>query len=207
MPTPLVVISIPPAGLHRLPPDVLVMGLSMAATPEPHRDTDRLGSPPRGPKASPSPSRSACPNAGPVTMASGWHILVVDDEPDIRTMLRLLLEDEGYQVSEAADGTLGLAHLRASSHPVIVLLDYRMPRMNGEEMLAAVMADPQLANRHAFILVTANLLAFSPALHQLLAAAAIPVVQKPFRLSQILDAIEQAILRLRASADLPSSRL
>ena len=134
-------------------------------------------------------------------MASDWHILVVDDEPDIRTMLRALLQYEGYTVSDAVDGVAGLAHLRASARPLIVLLDYKMPHMNGEELLEAVMADPHLASRHAFIFVTANLPAFSPALQQLLTHAAIPVVQKPFRISEILDEIDRAIVRLQTSSD------
>ena len=148
---------------------------------------------------------SATTSAGaPHMTTSHWHVLVVDDEPDIRTMLRLLLEDEGYSVGVAADGEKGLAHLRASSQPVVVLLDYKMPRMNGEELLEAVMADPQLANRHAFIFLTANLPAFTPALRQLLAAAAIPVVQKPFGITHILEAIERAKARLQTSPDLRS---
>jgi CheY-like chemotaxis protein len=114
-------------------------------------------------------------------------------------MLRDLLQLEGYSVSDAADGVYGLDQLRASPRPLIVLLDYKMPRMNGEEVLQVVMADPQLAHRHAFIFVTANLPSFSPALHQLLADAAIAVVQKPFQVMAILDEIERAIVRLSAS--------
>jgi CheY-like chemotaxis protein len=135
------------------------------------------------------------------------HVLLVDDEADIRTLLRHLLQEEGFVVSEAADGMIALAHLKASAQPLVVLLDYRMPRMNGAEMLEAVTADPQLANRHAFIFVTANLPAFPPALHRLLAAEAIPVIQKPFQIVDILDHVEQAAVRLQASHVLPPSQV
>lgn len=148
---------------------------------------------------SPSPGMSAG-SAKP----SDWQILIVDDEPDIRAMLRDLLQLEGYAVSDAADGVYGLDQLRASSRALIVLLDYKMPRMNGEELLQAVMADSQLAHRHAFIFVTANLPSFSPTLHQLLADAAIAVVQKPFQIAVILDEIERAIVRLSASPGPPA---
>jgi len=114
-------------------------------------------------------------------------------------MLRALLEDEGYTVGEAVDGADGLAVIRASAHPLIVLLDYKMPRMNGAEMLQAVMADPQLAGRHTFIFITANLLAFSPELLQLLAAAEIPVIEKPFSIAVLLEKIERASGRLQGS--------
>jgi FixJ family two-component response regulator len=68
-------------------------------------------------------------------------------------------------------------------------------------MLTAILADSQLAGRHAIIFVTANLLAFSPQVLQVLQANAIPVVQKPFQLEVILDAVEHAIVRLQSSTD------
>ena len=141
---------------------------------------------------------------GPLPAAFDRHILIVEDESDIRRMLRALLEDEGYTVGEAVDGADGLAVIRASAHPLIVLLDYKMPRMNGAEMLQAVMADPQLAGRHTFIFITANLLAFSPELLQLLAAAAIPVVEKPFSIAVLLEKIERASDRLQGSPANPT---
>lgn len=184
-------IATPPPVLRWLQLDVPV-GQIASQTPGSNGDADLSGAP--------SPGTRAGTSAGPI-MASDWHILVVDDEPDIRTMLRALLQYEGYIVSDAVDGVAGLAHLRASARSLIVLLDYKMPHMNGEELLEAVMADPHLAHRHAFIFVTANLPAFSPALQQLLTHAAIPVVQKPFRISEILDEIERAIVRLQTSSD------
>jgi CheY-like chemotaxis protein len=131
-------------------------------------------------------------------VASGRRILVVDDEPDIRRMLREVLEEEGYAVGLADDGEDGLAMIRASAHPLIVLVDYKMPRMNGPELLHAVLADPQLAGRHAFIFVTANRPAFSPDLLQLLETGAIPVIEKPFTIALLLTAVERASGRLRA---------
>lgn len=148
-----------------------------------------------------SPSLDA--TVSPVEAAE-QHVLIVDDERDIRKMLRRLLEDEGYTVGEAADGAEGLGYLRTSPHQLVVLLDYRMPHMDGEEMLDAVLADPSLAGRHAIIFVTANLLAFSPRLVKLLETAAIPVIQKPFQLQAILDEIERAIARLGSSTDTPA---
>lgn len=133
--------------------------------------------------------------------AADQHILIVDDEPDIRRLLRRLLEDEDYTVAEAVDGVDGLAQLRASQRRLVVLLDYKMPHMNGAEVLDAVLADPQLAGRHAILFVTANLVAFSPQLLELLRANAIPVIQKPFRLEVILDEIERASERLQSSTD------
>lgn len=61
-------------------------------------------------------------------------VLVVDDEPQIRTVLRGYLEAEGYDVAEAADGTEALAALRADP-PALVLLDVMLPGIDGLEVL------------------------------------------------------------------------
>ncbi|HZX93049.1 MAG TPA: response regulator, partial [Myxococcales bacterium] len=61
------------------------------------------------------------------------YILVVDDDADFRTGLRMALEMKGYQVEESANGEEALARL-AERPPLLVLLDLQMPVMNGREM-------------------------------------------------------------------------
>ncbi len=61
-------------------------------------------------------------------------VLVVDDEPQIRTVLRGYLEAEGYDVAEAADGAEALAALRTDP-PSLVLLDVMLPGIDGLEVL------------------------------------------------------------------------
>jgi DNA-binding response OmpR family regulator len=61
-------------------------------------------------------------------------VLVVDDEPQIRTVLRGYLEAEGYDVAEAADGAEALAALREDA-PALVLLDVMLPGIDGLEVL------------------------------------------------------------------------
>ena len=67
-------------------------------------------------------------------------ILIVDDEPNVRLMLRTTLESSGYQVREAADGSGALGHLRVSPCDLVVL-DLRMPRMDGMETLRRLRAE------------------------------------------------------------------
>lgn len=62
------------------------------------------------------------------------HVLVIDDEPQIRKFLRISLAAQGYQVSEAATGTEGLAQA-ALSQPDLVILDLGLPDRDGEEVL------------------------------------------------------------------------
>ncbi len=57
-------------------------------------------------------------------------LLFIEDDPDIRAALRLALEDEGYNVIEASDGTSGLATFSTETVD-LVLLDLRLPDMSG----------------------------------------------------------------------------
>lgn len=59
-----------------------------------------------------------------------YKILVVDDDPDIRDALSMILESKGYQVVMAQDGIEGLATLR-SEMPNLLILDLLMPKMDG----------------------------------------------------------------------------
>jgi DNA-binding response OmpR family regulator len=61
---------------------------------------------------------------------NGSRILVVDDDDDIRGLLRALLERAGHEVSEAPDGRTGLRELYAAS-PDLVILDVAMPGLDG----------------------------------------------------------------------------
>ncbi len=65
---------------------------------------------------------------------SGAHILVVDDEPDIRALVRDILEDEGYEVSVAADAGEARA-ARRQRRPDLILLDIWMPGTDGISLL------------------------------------------------------------------------
>ncbi len=64
-------------------------------------------------------------------------LLFIEDDDAIRLALRLALEDEGYEVSEAADGRAGLAAF-AEREPDLVLLDLRLPDMSGFEVCRAM---------------------------------------------------------------------
>src|SRR5688500_18835196 len=58
-------------------------------------------------------------------------VMVIDDEPDIQTFIRLAPEDEGYDVLTASDGA-GALDLLYTARPSIILLDLRMPGMDGQ---------------------------------------------------------------------------
>ena len=62
-------------------------------------------------------------------------VLIVDDEPNVRLMLRTALESAGYRVVEAADGLAALAQLQSVPCDVVIL-DLRMPKLDGMQTLA-----------------------------------------------------------------------
>lgn len=63
-------------------------------------------------------------------------VLVVDDDPEILSLVALVLEEEGYDVQTAADGAEALALLQRR-RPNLILLDMKMPVMNGWEFARA----------------------------------------------------------------------
>jgi len=67
-------------------------------------------------------------------------ILIVDDDPDILDILRLTLEQENYDVIQANNGEDALKLLQTKS-PNLIILDYKMPRMNGKEVCQKVKKD------------------------------------------------------------------
>ena len=73
------------------------------------------------------------------------RVLVVDDEPKNRELLRALLEAHGHQVSEAVDGKEGLS-ATSEQLPDVVLLDVMMPNLDGVEACRRLKSDPKTAS-------------------------------------------------------------
>jgi len=74
------------------------------------------------------------------------HVLVVDDDAAMRDSLRDILEDEGHDVVEAANGQEALATIRSRNDIDLVLLDIMMPVMNGLEFLASKVRDESISS-------------------------------------------------------------
>jgi len=71
------------------------------------------------------------------------RILVVEDQEDLRGILRDLLTGSGYTVAEAADGQAGVEITR-SERPDLVLMDIQLPVMDGYEATRQIKTDPSL---------------------------------------------------------------
>ncbi|HEV2105347.1 MAG TPA: response regulator [Candidatus Eisenbacteria bacterium] len=79
------------------------------------------------------------------------RILIVDDEPDLVSVLRFGLEVEGFEVLEANDGEQGLAMAREQS-PDLMVLDLMLPRMDGYKVCRALKFDERYRRMPIFIL-------------------------------------------------------
>lgn len=118
------------------------------------------------------------------------HILVVDDEPQVRTMLGTLLQQNGYKVTEAEDGDMALK-LASTSTVDLIILDLLMP---GKEGLETLMAFRKEKNPPKIIAVSGGARAigtdFLPAALKLGASR---TFRKPFRTEELLAAIRELL--------------
>ncbi len=82
--------------------------------------------------------------------------MVLDDEEDVRRLLALMLTRLEFEVCEGADGKEGLNILRAPTSVDVILLDWRMPVMDGPAFLNALQADPALCDIPVMMLTGLN---------------------------------------------------
>jgi CheY-like chemotaxis protein len=132
--------------------------------------------------------------------AAAPTVCVIEDDEAIRETMRDLLEDEGYQVVEAADGLTGYRLLRTASAPLIAVVDHKLPKMDGCNLLELAAQDEVLRTRHAFIFVTASPLRAEEDCGESLDELGAPLVAKPFDIDQLLEPVAQAAMRLSAQA-------
>ncbi|MEN8718863.1 MAG: chemotaxis response regulator CheY [Oceanococcaceae bacterium] len=124
-------------------------------------------------------------------------ILVVDDFPTMRRIVRNLLGELGYSnISEADDGQTALPMLKNGDFEFLVT-DWNMPGMTGIDLLKAVRADPKLA-RMPVLMVTAE-----ASKEQIVEAAQAGVsgyIIKPFTAATLAEKLERIAARMQAAA-------
>jgi CheY-like chemotaxis protein len=129
------------------------------------------------------------------TFVKDPEILLVDDDDGLRESIAEGLEEAGYTVIRASDGTDALGHLRTSSLPSLILLDLMMPGMNGWDLCEVMHADPVLA-QIPIVALTATAVMDPESMHL---ADVTDWIAKPFDLQQVLEVI-RPVLGDRAAA-------
>jgi two-component system KDP operon response regulator KdpE len=125
------------------------------------------------------------------------RILVVDDEPQIRRVMRVTLTEKGYAITDARSGEEALDKLRAERQD-LVLLDMNMPGMGGLEACRRIRASSDIA----IIMLTVRDSETDKV--QALDAGADDYVTKPFNSNELLARIRAALRRLPVSTETPA---
>src|SRR6185369_3533258 len=86
----------------------------------------------------PAADTAAAETAGGGGVSTSLRILVIDDEPPIRKLLRMGLATQGYEVLEAPSGKVALELLE--QHPALIILDLGLPDSQGHELLRTIRA-------------------------------------------------------------------
>jgi two-component system, OmpR family, phosphate regulon response regulator PhoB len=118
-------------------------------------------------------------------------ILIVEDNADIRRLVRMTLESADYEILEAIDGESGL-HLAQATRPDLVLLDVMMPGdIDGLDVCRQIRQNPDLPDIRV-VLLTARGQAKDR--ESGLAAGAHAYLAKPFSPLQLIDTVDQWLL-------------
>jgi len=110
------------------------------------------------------------------------RVLIIEDEPDIRFVIREILEAEKFIVTEADHGLHGLQILQQSDHFDLILLDWNMPVLDGEEFLREWIRKP----KKKIPIVVISALERPPSEHY-------RAILKPFKIAELLALIRQEI--------------
>jgi CheY-like chemotaxis protein len=110
------------------------------------------------------------------------HVLVVEDDRDLRDSLCAALEDEGFTVVGVEHGQAALAHLRGQARPCLILLDLMMPVMDGRTFRQEQLKDPAIADIPVVVITAAG----KPLASTVPANA---VLHKPFRMDAVITVI------------------
>jgi CheY-like chemotaxis protein len=131
----------------------------------------------------------------PSAIESGASVLIADDEPSMRLLVRATIESDQYEVLEAGDGEQAWDLIRQHK-PSVVLLDVQMPGRSGLEVLALIRSDPSLKATRV-ILLTAK--ALKADMEVGMSAGADLYLTKPFSPLDLLTRVDEALVKWQAS--------
>lgn len=127
-------------------------------------------------------------------------LLVASHNVLMDSLLLMALTDAGYALAQARDDQDALECLQTTTNPVVVLMYRGLPTLVGLALLPAVAAIPDLVARLAFVLATPYAEGMRPLVAGLPVQLAVSVLNMPFGLTELLDAVDQAGQRLTGNA-------
>jgi CheY-like chemotaxis protein len=129
-----------------------------------------------------------------------YRILVADDEPEVVNLVQMVLELDGHAILSSGDGQETLTVAQAQ-RPDLILLDVRMPKMSGLDVLNGLQADPHTADIPVIML---SVVTTYPEVRTALQQGAVAYLSKPFEIREMsrlvarvlaMDAAERETLR------------
>ncbi len=130
------------------------------------------------------------------------RVLVIEDDYDIREVVRIVLTEEGHTVTTAVDDVHALSLLTDSAEPFVALVEYHMPQLTGWRVLQNVATRPEIAERHAFIFMTGDVRSLGSLPEDLSGSSSdcgvVETLTKPFDLETLTAKVCQAAARLAA---------
>jgi signal transduction histidine kinase/CheY-like chemotaxis protein len=127
--------------------------------------------------------------AAPAPRSAAARLLVVDDEPSVRTLLRRILEEAGHHVDTAADGNEALARM-GSTRYALVLMDVRMPGLSGIEVFERL-SERGRSGDSRIVFLTGDVMAGET--QELIRRTGAPVITKPFHTGEVLEMIAELL--------------
>ncbi|MDK2821832.1 MAG: hypothetical protein PWP31_1797 [Clostridia bacterium] len=115
-------------------------------------------------------------------------VLIIEDNPSISLILKEILSTEGHTVNTVVDGYSALEKLKETPLPDIVLLDYFMPGMNGQDFIKEMRTKPSLKNIPVIVVTGADL-----SLEDFQKDDCQAIIKKPFDLNEVVEKVKNLL--------------
>jgi len=120
------------------------------------------------------------------------RILLVEDEPAILKMMTLRLQHEGFEVITATDGEEALKHVLANGGIALILLDLKLPKLDGFQVCKQLKTNPTTA-KIPVIVFTASPGYWQRLVDQCIDLGVVDWLKKPFRSGELLEKIRRVL--------------
>lgn len=120
---------------------------------------------------------------------AGEQILIIEDDPSVRTLLEKSLSARGYKITVATDGLDGLTRLERG-HPDLIIVDIMMPRLDGMTFVKAIKGNQQTHPIPVIFLTAKN----DPrTMIEGINVGARFYITKPFQLEELISKVQKAL--------------